>query len=142
MDTCDRRRGRKRGGILSLVRTVDTYESAIEYDLMTRTGRTLDELMRMGAAGKVALIHFIKYLPPDAMTVRKMNPNEEGWEWYTTAKTNVILADIFDAFSAVHTKKGRKPFEYPRPKKKRNIGKGAIPVRDFWKWWNKNGKER
>ena len=43
------------GGILSLVRIIRDHDRALEYDLMTRTGRTLSEYAEMGAAGKVAL---------------------------------------------------------------------------------------
>ena len=82
----------------------------------------------MGAAGKVALLSFIHYLPADSALNRERDPKNESAEWNTTTKTNVILADIFDAFSVVHTKKGRKPFEYPRPKANKRIGKGAITL--------------
>ena len=54
------RRGCVRGGILSLVQLIEEHDRALEYDLMTRTGRTLTEYMEMGAAGMVALISFIK----------------------------------------------------------------------------------
>ena len=103
---------------------------------MTRTGRTLTEYLEMGAAGMVALISFINYLPPDSELSKEMNPKEEFAEWYTTLKTNKILADLVDVVVAANTKKGRKPKEYPRPKKKETIGKGAIPISKFWDWWN------
>ena len=103
---------------------------------MTRTGRTLSEYMDMGAAGKVALLSFIKYLPPDSALNQEMNPKDEYGAWYTTAKTNAILADLFDVFVSANTKKGRKAKQYPRPKQKKRIGSGAIPIRDFWSWWN------
>lgn len=111
----------------------------MEYDLMTRTGRTLQEYMDMGAAGMVALISFIQNLPPDSALNRSMNPDDEFGPWYTIMQTNRILADLFDAFVAANTRKGRKAKQYPRPTKKQKIGKGAIPIKDFWNWWN--GKE-
>lgn len=131
------RTGCVRGGILDLVRLLRDHDRAIEYDLMTRTGRTLDEMMSMGAAGMVALVSFINHLPPDSALNRSINPKDDVGEWYTTMKTNVILADMFDAFVTSRTKKGRKPKAYPRPKNRRGIGKGAIPIKDFWNWWNK-----
>lgn len=106
---------------------------------MTRTGRTLEEYMDMGAAGKVALISFIQNLPPDSALVKAQRPKDEIASWYSTAKTNDLLADIFDVFVAANTKKGRTPKPYPRPQEKKGIGKGAIPIRDFWNWWNKEG---
>ena len=123
--------------MIGLARTIEQHDRALEYDLITRTGRTLNELMNMGAAGKVALISFIQYLPPDAALWREQNPKDETADWYTTMKTNAILADIFDIFVAVHTKKGTKPAEYPRPKRKRTIGKDPVPVSKFWDWWDK-----
>ena len=128
------------GGILSLVQIIEEHDRALEYDLMTRTGRTLSEYLEMGASGRIALISFINYLPPDAALRRAMNPDNETAEWNTTMKTNAILADIFDAFVAANTKKGTKPKAYPRPKQKQTIGKGAIPVSQFWDWWHDKEK--
>ena len=99
-------------------------------------GRTLDEFMMMGAAGKVALLSFINNLPPDSALNRELDPNDEEGMWYTTAKTNAILADLFDVCVAAHAKKGRKPKEYPRPKRHKKIGSDAIPISEFWDWWN------
>lgn len=104
---------------------------------MTRTGRTLTEYMDMGATGKVALLSFIEHLPPDSALGRELNPDNEAIDWFSTMKTNAILADLFDVFVAANTRKGHKPKEYPRPKKKQTIGKGAIPISVFWDWWNK-----
>ena len=103
---------------------------------MTRTGRTLDEYMSMGAAGMVALVSFVEYLPADAALTRETNPKDEFGAWYKTVKTNAILADIYDLISAIHTRKGRNPVWYPRPKENQVIGKGAIPIAEFWDWWN------
>lgn len=104
---------------------------------MTRTGRTLSEYIDMGAAGLVALISFIQNLPPDSALNRAMNPKDEFGSWCSQYKTNAILADMFDAFVAAHTKHGKKPKEYPRPQKHKTIGRGAVPVSEFWNWWNK-----
>ena len=104
---------------------------------MTRTGRTLTEYMDMGAAGMVALLSFINYLPPDSALYQSMNPDDEKGPWFTTVKTNAILADIYDIYVAAHTKKGAQPKTYPRPKQKQKIGKDPIPISEFWDWWNK-----
>ena len=127
---------RFRGGILSLVQTINEYDRALEYDLMTRTGRTLSEYIDMGAAGMVALLSFINYLPMDSQLRQAMDPQDEVGEWSTTKKTNMILADLFDVFVSANTKKGHKAKQYPRPKQKRKIGSGAIPISEFWDWWN------
>ena len=127
---------RFRGGILSLVQTIDEYDRPLEYDLMTRTGRTLSEYIDMGAAGMVALLSFINYLPMDSQLRQAMDPQDEVGEWSTVKKTNIILADLFDVFVSANTKKGHKAKQYPRPKQKRKIGSGAIPISEFWDWWN------
>ena len=127
---------RFRGGILSLVQTINDYDRALEYDLMTRTGRTLSEYINMGAAGMVALLSFINYLPMDSQLRQAMDPQDEVGEWSTTKKTNIILADIFDVFVSANTRKGHKAKQYPRPKQKRKIGSDAIPISEFWDWWN------
>ncbi len=124
------------GGILSLVQTINEYDRPLEYDLMTRTGRTLSEYIDMGAAGMVALLSFINYLPMDSQLRQTMDPQDEVGEWSTTKKTNMILADLFDVFVSANTKKGHKAKQYPRPKQKRKIGSGAIPISEFWDWWN------
>ena len=126
---------RFRGGILSLVQTIDEYDRPLEYDLMTRTGRTLSEYIDMGAAGMVALLSFVNYLPADSALRSATDPQEEIGEWNTTRKTNMILADLFDVFVSANTKKGRKAKQYPRPKQKKKIGSGAIPISEFWDWW-------
>ena len=123
------------GGIISLVRIIEYHERALNYDLMTRTGRTLDDYMNEGAVGKIALISFVQNLPIDSALYRDMNPSDEFGIWHTTAKTNAILADMYDAFVAVNTKKGRTPKPYPRPEEHRTIGKAAIPISEFWDWW-------
>lgn len=127
---------RFRGGILSLVQTINEYDRLLEYDLMTRTGRTLSEYIDMGAAGMVALLSFINYLPMDSQLRQTMDPQDEVGEWSTTKKTNIILADLFDVFVAANTRRGHKAKQYPRPKQKRKIGSGAIPISEFWDWWN------
>lgn len=105
---------------------------------MTRTGRTLGEYMAMGAVGRAALVSFVKYLPRDSALRGETDPDDGMREWQTRAKTNAILADIYDAFAAVHARKGRKPKPYPRPggrARDRKVGGGAIPIRDFESWW-------
>ena len=127
---------RFRGGILSLVQTIDEYDRPLDDDVMTRTARTLSEYREMGAAGMVALLSFINYLPMDSQLRQAMDPQDEVGEWSTTKKTNMILADLFDVFVSANTKKGHKAKQYPRPKQKRKIGSGAIPISEFWDWWN------
>lgn len=111
---------------------------ALEYDLMTRTGRTLTEYLEMGAAGIVALVSFARHVPPDSALYREIHPRSQLPQWSTAAKTNAILADIFDAFCAANSRKGSRPKLYPRPDSSgRGIGKGAVRVKDFDEWWRR-----
>ena len=137
MEQINDRSGSDCGGIIGLVRILRKHDRALEYDLMTRTGRTINEYLRLGAAGKVALISFIRYLPPDSALYQDMNPKDEFGAWYSTMKTNAILADIYDVFVAANTRKGKQVKTYPRPVEKRGLGKDAIPISEFWDWWNK-----
>jgi len=121
----------------TLAMVMSRHHRALEYDLMTMTGRTLGEYLTMGPDGAMALAAFIRYLPHGSALYREMHPRDEFWPWGTTMQTNAILADLYDAYVQAHTKKGRKAKPYPRPNaKKKNVGKGAIPVRDFMDWWN------
>lgn len=136
------------GGIVSLYRVIDEHESALDYDLMTRTGRTLHEYLAMGAAGIVALCHFLRHLPLDSATAAEVSGYRGIAEWSQTTKTNILMADIYDNISAMRyafvqskSKKGRakKPDPYPRPWRsdgKKRIGRGAVPVSKFWGWWD------
>ena len=128
---------RRRGGIIGLVRIIREHDRALEYDLMTRTGRTLGEYLNMGATGLVALISFVENLPIDSALGKSIYPKDEFGEWHRTLKTNAILADIYDVLVAANTKKGHRPKPYPRPQDNKNIiGSGAIPISEFWDWWN------
>lgn len=121
---------------------------ALDYDLMTMTGRTLDEYADMGAAGMVALVHFVKHVGPETRLWQALHPDDEMPAWCTRAKTNSILADLTDEMSAFRReaaakgsgKRPKRAKRYPRPNAKkqdgRKIGSGAVKIRDFDTWWN------
>ena len=116
----------------SLALVLRDHAQAFEYDAMTGTGRTLAEIAR-APGGVAALVSLMRYLPPDSATYREMNPDDEVPAWCTAMKTNAILADLVDAYVAVHSNGRPKP--YPRPGGGKRIGKGAIRVKDFERWW-------
>ncbi len=83
---------------------------------------------------------------PDSALAREINP--EAYIWSSRAKTNALLADIYDLLSVINAnlcakgtgKKPKTPKPYPRPGKKdtetTHIGKGALPpdkLREFFK---------
>jgi len=130
------------GGILSLARFVDEHGKAIEYDLLTKTGYTLDDIG--GTLSWSSLDSFISNLKSDSALARDLG-NATGWE--DTVKTNAILADIYDLLQIVnanlclHISKGKKKVRvkpYPRPgmsEDKHKLGKGALKsVESLRKW--------
>lgn len=126
--------------MIGLALVVRDHGQEFEYDLMTGTGRTLSEYMAMGAAGRAALVAFVKHSGPGTALRRAIGgaEAEEAARWGTAAKTNAILADIYDAYAQTHMRKGRKAKPYPRPgaSDKSRLGKDAIKVRDFEAWWS------
>ena len=96
------------------------HTSELDYDLMTRTGRSLDEWIDGGAAGIVALSRFIRCLPLDSKTACALSGYEHMDEWHQRMKTNMR----------------------PWKKKTKHFGKGAIKVKDFWAWWESENKKK
>jgi hypothetical protein len=85
---------------------------------------------------------------PDSALMRELNP--EAWTWASTAKTNTILADIWDMLAQINAnliaaatqKPARKFKPYPRPAGKKNepedqqhYGSGALPADELRKWF-------
>ena len=102
--------------------------------------------MDMGAAGKVALIHFLKHIQPDTALAQELGGMEAN-EWASTMKTNSMLADLFDKLNefeynyirANSKTKPKQPKPYPRPwleKDTKKYGKDPVPISEFWDWWN------
>lgn len=142
--------GGNRGGIISLVRTIQKHEAALDYDLMTKTGRSLGEYLDMGAAGMVALVHFVRHVDPDSALANEAGNTNVG-AWPSRMQTNTMLADIFDAIQAfehnyVRSKskgKPKRPKPYPRPwakGKSKKFGKEPVPISKFADWWNSKRK--
>ena len=143
--------GRKiRGGIISLAKSVMEYREAIEYDLLVETGHELRDVGRVLSWD--ALSAFLKNIDADSATAREINP--ELSQWSSIAKTNAILADIFDILSIINAnlmaigsgKRAKKPKPYPRPKQKDNdnkqhFGRGALPPDELRKWFEKKRTE-
>lgn len=150
MDGGIRQAGRNAGGIAALAGIVERHGDALEYDLMTGTGRTLSEYEAMGAAGTVALCSYIKHLQPTSATWRAVHPEDELPAWTERRQTNTMLADIYDAVAkliavtAVHGtgKRAKRTDPYPRPnsKKRRHIGAKPIAASKFAAWWDSKKK--
>lgn len=76
--------------------------------------------------------------------------------WATTAKTNAILADIFDVLNNINSnlialgsgKPAKQPPPYPRPGNKqkpneneKHFGSGALPANDLRNWFEEKRKQ-
>ena len=140
------------GGILGLVAlAAGPNRRALDFDLLRYAGGTVSDIP--GKVGWDAALSIIACLPPDSALFAETHPELSAW--YSRAKTNSILADIYDAVAAMdwhyclaNTPKGRrkpqKPRPYPRPGAKQDddavrIGRGAIPIKDFDSWWSGGG---
>ena len=128
---------------------IEEHGSALEYDLLTMTHYQLRDVG--GALPWGALLHFVMHLPRNSAFKEELVPVTDEERWRRGDYTATILADLFDAvthgFAALaakgsgHSPKRVKP--YPRPWNKpkvRHVGKGAIPIKDFERWWNSHGK--
>lgn len=93
----------------------------------------------------------MKNLGPDSALAMEVDPKIASWG--TIAKTNAILADIFDAIntqtavliSGFSGKQYKKPKKYPRPfaedKDKKHFGSAPLPADELEKWFQKKREE-
>ena len=141
-----RRIGNNAGGIAGAVAVIEEHGGAVEYDLMTRAGMTLDDIpARMPWR---AFINFYTHLDAGSAYAAEVSPESAGWQG--TARVPALLADIFDAINMLRyetalantpkrKQKPKKPKPYPRPGVKADegtrIGRGAIPASKFEEWW-------
>lgn len=94
-----------------------------------------------------ALKSFLSHIKPESALAREINP--EVYIWASRAKTNALLADIFDLLGALNAnlcakgtgRRPKKPKPYPRPKDKEkdtevtHIGRGALPPDQLREWF-------
>ena len=145
------RRGRREpGGIASLVKTVEVYGEAIDYDLMTRAGLTLRD-WECGRLDSRSLFRFVNHLGPDSAFYRAAHSEQaEIIAWLDGSATCALIAELIDAvrFSAntlAFKGTGKRtpkldPYERPWAKRKaQRYGRGAIPISDFNEWYYQGG---
>jgi len=124
---------------------VTEHREAIEHDLLVKTGHELKDVGNTFSWG--AFRSFITHIGPDSALVREVEP--EAYIWASRAKTNALLADIFDLLGAINAnlcakgtkRRPKKPKPYPRPGDKEkerettHIGKGALPPDKLREWF-------
>lgn len=125
------------GGIISLARFVTEHKEAVEYDLITKTGNSLQDVGRR--LDWSALNSIIRNIAPDSALMRELHP--DVYQWATPTKTNALLADIYDVLNAINAnlcakgtgKRAKRPKPYPRPipnKSERHIGT-PVPIEEL-----------
>ena len=130
------------GGILGLVTIIGEHGGALDFDLLTMTRYSLDDVG--GELPWLRLLHFVQHLPASSALIREIEPEQAMWS--DGRRTADVLADIFDLLqsfqvtyiSANSKRKAKRPKPYPRPwlkPKVRKFGSGAIPIKDFDAWW-------
>ena len=134
--------------MIGLANFVEEHRGAIERDLLTETGHELRDLGSTLSWG--ALKSFLSTIQLGSALGGELSP--EMTEWSTRAKTNAILADIYDQLALVNSnlrvlishKPGRRPTPYKRPgdKEKQRIGKGALPANKMREWIENKRKQR
>lgn len=125
------------------------HGGALEYDLMTRTRYTLDDLG--GGLGTRQLLAFVTHLPPDSALSRELRGDTaEERSWQEAARLPMLVADIADTAHALvwevaqaHSRRDlrdRVPEPIARPGvepsgRTRHWGSEAIPANEFDDWW-------
>lgn len=126
--------------MIGLAKFVEEHRGAIEYDLLRKTGHELNDIGSTLSWG--ALSSFVTNLEADSATAREMEPELAGWA--SVAKTNAILADIFDLLAAINANlktlgsgtRAKTPEKYPRPQKKKKdkIFTSSLPMAEMREW--------
>ena len=139
-------RRREPGGIASLVRTVDAYGEAIDYDLMTRAGLTLRH-WEDGRLDSRSLIRFVKGLGPDSAFYRAAHPDQaDTLAWVDGSATCALIAELIDvvratantlAFKGTGKRPPRlEPYERPWMRSRvRRYGHAPVRISEFNKWY-------
>ena len=156
MDRSLGRGGCRAGGIAYLAGLIAEHGAALEYDLVTLAGRTLDDVG--GALSWRALLHFVEGLGPSSRLAREMEPTLEAASmWLDGSMTAALVADLIDvvaAFRWEHAaanvpkgKRPRKPKPVDRPwakgsgKGEKRVGRDPIPIGEFDAWWDEKDKQ-
>lgn len=133
---------------------IELHGGALEYDLVTLTGYTLDDIG--GALPWRALSHFIAGLGPGSRLYRAAHPEEAEMEpWLDGSMAAALLADMYDLLNAFRwqfessqtKRKTKRPRPYQRPwmgdeaRGIKRIGSGAVPLAAFDEWWDGRMKD-
>ncbi|MBQ9004905.1 MAG: hypothetical protein IJ092_00880 [Atopobiaceae bacterium] len=125
------------------------HGGALDYDLMTMTQYTLDDLGGRLTTG--ALAHFVKHLPSHSETMRALFPEDaERVAWTDGDMTAQLLALLIDEvrgmqwiYARSHSRGSvRRPQPFKTPwtegdgRGERHIGLGPITIAEFDAWFD------
>lgn len=127
---------------------LEHHRGAIDYDLMTMTSFTIDDVG--GRLPLRSLAHFVRHLPPTSATMRALHPDDaERVTWMEGKATAELLACLIDEvrgmqwmYESAHSRsRPRRPKPFPTPWRTddadtRRIGSGAITIADFDAWFD------
>lgn len=134
---------------------VQDHGGALDYDLMTRTAYTLEDVG--GRLRMRSLSHFLQYLPPDSATMRELNPEDaEKVAWSMGRVDSQILAAIVDEvrglqwmYAKTHSKgsvQRPKAFQTPWTEGEETgvtrYGSDPIRVGDFDAWFDRTDESK
>lgn len=136
--------------MIGLAKQIQEHRGAIEYDLLTKTGHSIDDIGR--SLSWDALDSFLSNIGLDSALGRELHPEEA--EWCTTTKTNKMLAEVIDLLAQINAnlvaigshKPAKKVKPYPRPWKLdpsdgKKIGSGGLPPAELRKWFERKRAE-
>ena len=136
--------------MIGLAKQIQEHRGAIEYDLLTKTGHSIDDIGR--SLSWDALDSFLSNIGLDSALGRELHLEEA--EWCTTTKTNKMLAEVIDLLAQINAnlvaigsyKPAKKVKPYPRPWKLdpsdgKKIGSGGLPPAELRKWFKKKRAE-
>ena len=115
------------------------HGEALEYDLLTKAGRSLDELG--GSLSASSLLAFARHLGADSAPACEADPDVV---WTLVPQLLARISDSLELliweYTCVHSKGSRPkpPRPIPRPgveSGEKRVGKDPIPVADFDEWY-------
>lgn len=120
------------------------YPEELEYDLITNTNFTLDDIgFRLPER---ALLAFVRGVPRSSLLSRAVH-GQEGWAWSLQDNVPGLLAAVIDelrSFEYIYAQSmSKRRLPRPRPIKRpgiadddsRKIGKDPIPISEWETFW-------
>lgn len=130
--------------------TVSQHGRALEYDLMTRTRFTLDDLG--GELSTRTLLAFVTNLPPDSALLQELRGDgRDEVLWQGHSMEAMLMAEMADTLHVIawetaqanskHDLRSSYPEQIERPgvvprNRSRHFGSEPVKVSEFDEWWN------